>query len=145
MGTTTTVMGTGSAVLAMVLTIAGCSGESTEPAKAKPEAEPAKPDAEAPATPESAPLASVGAPTDTTAVALFQDARRVMYSDPAGAYDKAKQSYETEAKRDTLWVMGFAACRLGDGEKAEFVLARFDGDEDKDKLRSHCATKGLEI
>ena len=40
--------------------------------------------------------------------------------------------------------MGFAACRIKDRSKAQYVLKRLKG-ADRTKLKDHCAQKGLEL
>lgn len=76
--------------------------------------------------------------------ALLEDARNLQFKDPATAYDKAKASYDDQPRPEALWVMGFAACRLRDTEKASFVLDKLSGD-DATKLRDNCAQKGVEL
>ncbi|MEM7160495.1 MAG: FHA domain-containing protein [Myxococcota bacterium] len=76
--------------------------------------------------------------------ALLKEARAIQYTNPSGAYRKAKESYAAKPHRDTLWVMGFAACRMKDRGKAQYVLKRLKGAE-RTKLKDHCAQKGLEL
>ena len=76
--------------------------------------------------------------------ALLKEARALQYTNPSGAYRKAKASYAAKPHRDTLWVMGFAACRIKDRSKAQYVLKRLKG-ADRTKLKDHCAQKGLEL
>lgn len=76
--------------------------------------------------------------------ALLAEARTLVFSNPAGAYRKAKQSYQAKNGRDALLVMGNAACRLKDKSKATYVLKRLKG-SDRTKLKDICIQKGLEL
>lgn len=75
---------------------------------------------------------------------MLKDARKLQYTDPGATFRMAKESYEAKPVRDALWVMGFAACRLKDKSKAQYVLKRLKG-ADRTKLKEHCAQKGLEL
>ncbi|MEX1365820.1 MAG: FHA domain-containing protein [Nannocystaceae bacterium] len=76
--------------------------------------------------------------------ALLQEARDIQYNNPAAAYRKAKQAYAVQPSRGPLWVMGFAACRMKDKSKAQYVLKRLKG-ADRTKLKDNCSQKGLEL
>jgi pSer/pThr/pTyr-binding forkhead associated (FHA) protein len=77
-------------------------------------------------------------------VQLLADARQAAFSNPGASYRLAKQSYGIKATSDALWVMGHAACRLKDPDKANWVYKRMKG-ADKTKLKDTCAQKGFEF
>ncbi len=76
---------------------------------------------------------------------LLKEARKEVFGGNASiAYKKAKQAYTVDRSRDTLFLMGNAACRLKDRTKVNYVLKRLKG-ADKTKIKDICASKGLEI
>lgn len=85
------------------------------------------------------------AEADTTSPkARRRRAREALLSDPERAYDEAKASYDVEPHVDALWVMGAAACRLRDGERARFPYEHLQP-ELRSELTSYCAHKGADL
>ena len=113
--------------------------EAAGPAPVQPEA--AQPEA---AQPEDPLAATAEAEPNPEADARLKNAREHVFSDPGLAFDEAKAAYDLRPSRDTLLVMGTAACRLKDTEKATFAIARLEGD-DRSKMIDICAAKGVRL
>lgn len=60
------------------------------------------------------------------------------------AYDLARDSYKKKANKEAMVVMGKAACKLGNSQKAKLALAGIPQDE-KEDVRSVCAESGTSV
>lgn len=118
---------------------AGASKPAVVSAAATPDAQ-VKSDEATPADEKSAEAQPEASPADQK----LTDARIIQFKDPAEAYRIANESYELEPSTKALWVMGPAACRMKDMDKAKWVWKRFV-DEDRTKYEELCAAKGLEL
>ncbi len=138
--------GVGLIVVGM-LTIA-CDGESPKATAAAAEA-PKTAAASAAQTPEreakpAEAKTDEAEPEGSPAEQKLNEARRIQFQDPAEAYRIAMESYELEPDVKALWVLGPAACRLKDVDKARWVRNRLV-DEDRAKFEGICASKGVEL
>lgn len=98
----------------------------------------------APKPKRSKPRSETKPKPNVDADALLADARQLIFTNPAGAYKKAKASYQAKPNREPLLLMGAAACRLRDRNKVNYVLKRLKG-ADRTKIRDVCADKGFEL
>ncbi|MEM7152128.1 MAG: protein kinase [Myxococcota bacterium] len=88
-------------------------------------------------TPAEAPPAS-----PATADALLESARHALDSDPAGAYRDAKRAHELRNDPVAAELMGHAACRLGDSEKAHDAVQRLEGPA-RTTVQRQCLDAGI--
>jgi pSer/pThr/pTyr-binding forkhead associated (FHA) protein len=74
---------------------------------------------------------------------LLLQARKLQYQNPRKAYELAKQSYGLKRSQDTLYVMAFAACRMGDAGKARKAISQLK--KGRETMIESCSKQGIDI
>jgi len=78
------------------------------------------------------------------AARLVESARANLLSNPSRAHRDAKAAYELRASQTALQLMGHAACRMHDENKASWALKRLRGSARRG-LESSCLQQGIEL
>jgi hypothetical protein len=80
----------------------------------------------------------------TQAARLVESARASLLSNPRQAHRDAKAAYDLRRTQTALQLMGHAACRMGDEDKARWAHRRLRG-EARQSLESSCLQLGIEL
>ena len=78
------------------------------------------------------------------AARLVESARVNLLSNPRRAHRDAKAAYDLRPSQTALQLMGHAACRMGDEDKASWALRRLRGKAQRD-LESSCLELGIDL